>query len=178
VRLNGIKYIEAKKVRMQKSRLKIMLTAFFDAKGIIHLEFVPENQTVNGKFHKEVIKKSVARAHRVRPEYLAKWVLISSARQYMGAFFGLFSEFLAKRGISVLSHPPYSPHLTPVDFSLFLKLKTAMKGTRFEAVSSTQHTVTRELNAILEEAFSRAFDSLYERCKFSAEAGGEYIEQC
>jgi hypothetical protein len=51
-----------------------------------------------------------------------------------------------------------------------------MKGARFEAVSSIQQTVTRELKAILEEAFSRAFDSLYERCKHCADAGGEYIE--
>jgi hypothetical protein len=36
-----------------------------------------------------------------------------------------------------------------------------MKGTRFEAVSSIQHTVTRVLKAIWEEAFSHAFDSLF-----------------
>jgi hypothetical protein len=36
---------------------------------------------------------------------------------------------------------------------------------RLEAVSSIQHTVTRELKAIREEVFSRTFDSLYERCK-------------
>jgi hypothetical protein len=51
-----------------------------------------------------------------------------------------------------------------------------MKGTRFEAVSSIQQTVMRELKAIREEAFSRAFDSLYEGCKLYAEAGGDYIE--
>jgi hypothetical protein len=38
-----------------------------------------------------------------------------------------------------------------------------MKGTRFEDVSSIQQTVMRELKAIMEEAFSWAFDSLYER---------------
>jgi hypothetical protein len=48
-----------------------------------------------------------------------------------------------------------------------------MKGARFEAVSSIQQTVTRELKAILEEAFSVASDSLYERCKRCAEAGGD-----
>jgi hypothetical protein len=42
-------------VRMQKSRLKIMLTAFFYSEGNIHQEFVPEKQTVNGKFHEEGI---------------------------------------------------------------------------------------------------------------------------
>jgi hypothetical protein len=51
-----------------------------------------------------------------------------------------------------------------------------MKGTRFEAVSSIQPTVTRELKAIREEAFSWAFDSLHELCKRCAEAGGDYIE--
>jgi hypothetical protein len=50
-----------------------------------------------------------------------------------------------------------------------------MKGVRFEAVSSIQQTVTRELKAIREEAFSRAFYSSYERCKRCAEAGGTIL---
>jgi hypothetical protein len=41
-----------------------MLTAFFYAKGVIHLEFVPEKQTINGKFYKEVIKRLIARSSR------------------------------------------------------------------------------------------------------------------
>jgi hypothetical protein len=34
-----------------------MVDCIFDAKGIIHHESVPEKQTVNGKFYKEVIKR-------------------------------------------------------------------------------------------------------------------------
>jgi hypothetical protein len=52
---------KVQKVRMQKSRVKTILTACFDAKGIIHHEFVPQKQTVNGKFYKEVIKGLIAR---------------------------------------------------------------------------------------------------------------------
>jgi hypothetical protein len=51
-----------------------------------------------------------------------------------------------------------------------------MKGMKSEAVSSIQQTVTRELKAIWEEAFSQAFDSLYEQSKRCMEAGGDYIE--
>jgi hypothetical protein len=76
----------------------------------------------------------------------------------------------------VLSHPPYSHDLSPADFLLFSKLKIAMKGARFEAVSSIQQTVTRGLKTMREEAFSLGFDSLYERCKRCAEAGGDHIE--
>jgi hypothetical protein len=60
---------KAHKVRMQKSQVKTMLTAFFDAKRIIHHGFVPEKQTVNSKFYKEVIKRLIAQVHRVRPEF-------------------------------------------------------------------------------------------------------------
>jgi hypothetical protein len=56
------------------------------------------------------------------------------------------------------------------------KLKTAMKGMRFEAVSSIQQTVMRELKAIREEVFSQALDSLYVQCKRSTESGGDYSE--
>jgi hypothetical protein len=76
----------------------------------------------------------------------------------------------------VLSHQHYSPDISPADFVLFPKLKITTKGTRFEAVSSIQQTVTRELKAMREDAFSRAFDSLYERYKCCAEAGGVCIE--
>jgi hypothetical protein len=41
---------ESQKMRIQKSRVKTVLTAFFGAKCIIHHEFVPENQSINGKF--------------------------------------------------------------------------------------------------------------------------------
>jgi hypothetical protein len=51
-----------------------------------------------------------------------------------------------------------------------------MKGTRVDTVSSIQQTMTRELKAIREEAFSWAFDSLYEQCKRCVEGGGDYIE--
>jgi hypothetical protein len=50
-----------------------------------------------------------------------------------------------------------------------------MNGTKFGAVSSIQQTVTRNLKAILEETFSVSFDSLYERCKRCAEAGGAML---
>lgn len=54
---------------------------------------------------------------------------------------------------------------------LFPILKTAMKASGFEAVSSTQQSVEREV-----KPFSRAIDSLYVRRERCAEAGGAYIE--
>jgi hypothetical protein len=76
----------------------------------------------------------------------------------------------------MLSHPHRFRDLAPADLFLFLKLKIAMKGMRFVAVSSIQQTVTRELKAMREEAFSTEFDLLCEQCKHCVELGGDYIE--
>jgi hypothetical protein len=50
-----------------------------------------------------------------------------------------------------------------------------MKGTRFEVVASIQQTNERT-DGNTGRRISRAFDSLYERCKSCGEAGRDYIE--
>jgi hypothetical protein len=80
-----------------------------------------------------------------------------------------------KRGIPVLSRPPYSPDLDLVDYFLFPKSKIAMKRTRFEAASLIQETLMREIKVIQEEAFSRALNPLSEQRKCT-EVDGDYIE--
>jgi len=37
-------------------------------------------------------------------------------------------QFLAKKSITEVEHPSYSPDLTPNDFWLFPKIKSALKG--------------------------------------------------
>ena len=44
------------KSRLQKSKVKTMLIAFFDNDGIIHKEFVPPGQTVNAVFYARMKK--------------------------------------------------------------------------------------------------------------------------
>lgn len=51
-----------KKARTSKSRIKTMLIVFFDVRGIVHFEFVPQEQTVNAAFYLEVLRR-LKRAH-------------------------------------------------------------------------------------------------------------------
>ena len=67
-----------KKFRLHKSKVKTMLVGFYDSKGIIHHEFVPEGQTVTGSFYLSVLERLWKRIRRVRPEYSApgSWFLL------------------------------------------------------------------------------------------------------
>ena len=42
--------LRPKKARQVRSNIKSMLIIFLDIRGIVHTEFVPPRQTVNGKF--------------------------------------------------------------------------------------------------------------------------------
>ena len=46
-----------KKARMSKSKVKVMLIAFFDIKGIVHFKFPPQSQTVNQYVYKEILRR-------------------------------------------------------------------------------------------------------------------------
>jgi len=60
-------------------------------------------------------------------------------------------------------HPPYSPDLAPADFFLFPKLKTTLKGRRFQTIEEIQENAVRELPAITESAFQEAFQQ-WKKC--------------
>jgi len=69
----------------------------------------------------------------------------------------LIRRYLAKHQTSVVPHPPYSPDLAPANFFLFPKLKTTLKGRRFQTITEIQQNAIRELRAITESAFQEAF---------------------
>jgi hypothetical protein len=73
-------------------------------------------------------------------------------------------EFLAKKRIKLLSHPPYSPDLTPADYFLFPKLKKELAG-----ITMTQEKFKKEWEGVLRrfsrEELAKAFVRWYERCK-------------
>jgi len=68
---------DQKKAKQVKSNVKTMLICFFDIKGLIHFEFVPQGQTVNQQFYLEVLKRLRDAVRRKRPELWrsGEWLL-------------------------------------------------------------------------------------------------------
>ena len=124
---------------------------FFDSRGILHEEFVPPGQRVNHAFYKDVLERLRKRVQRVRRDIADDWVLQhdnAPAHTVLS-----IREFLAKKNIPVLPHPPYSPDLAPCDFYLFPKLKWKLKGHHFGTMENIQKIVTDEVNTLTENDF-------------------------
>ena len=46
-----------KKARQVRSNVKVMLTCFFDSRGIVHHEYAPEGQTINKEYYLEILRR-------------------------------------------------------------------------------------------------------------------------
>ena len=60
----------------------------------------------------------------------------------------LMWSFLAKHQITQVTQPQYSPDLAPSDFWLFPKLKSPLKGKRFQTIDEIEENTTGQLMVI------------------------------
>jgi len=73
--------------------------------------------------------------------------------------------------------PPYSTDLAPADFFLFPKLKTTLKGRRFQTVEEILENAIRELRVITESAFQEAFQQWKKRWEQCIASRGDCCEE-
>ena len=165
-----------KKARLFKSKIKVMLIVFFDVHGIVHLEFLPQGQTINQNVYKDILRRLMRSVREKRRELweTKSWLLHHDNAPAHNAL--SIRQFLAENNIAVLEQPPYLPDLAPCDFFLFPKLKGVIKGTRFQDSKAITTAVTKELRAIPMESFQKCIEAWRQRLEKCIRAQGDYFE--
>ena len=99
---------------------------------------VSRGETVNKEVYLNVLKRLRAAVRRKRPEAWTNniWMLHHDNGPAHASL--LIREFLTKHETTVVPQPPYSPDLVPADFFLFPKLKSSLKGRRFQNVEEIE----------------------------------------
>lgn len=136
----------AKKAHMSKSKIKVMLIAFFDQRGVVH-EFGPQGQTVNQQFYQWLLNSPNDWVRRSRWALWRdkSWLLHHDIPTHTPF---TVRQFSANKQITALDHPPY---IAPYDFWVFPRMKTVLKGTHFPSAEQIKATVTRELRGLKED---------------------------
>lgn len=164
------------KARQSRSQIKLMLIVFFDVRGIVHMEFLPQGTTVNQHVYREVLRRLLRSVREKRRELWGanSWLLHHDNAPAHNAL--SIRQFLAERNVTVLDQPPYSPDLAPCDFFLFPKLKEVIKGVRFPDVDDIRRAVTTELRRIPEESFQGCMLAWQQRMQKCMRLQGDYFE--
>ena len=147
------------------------MIVFFDIWGVIHIDWVPEGQTVNQVYYKNVLTTLCERVRRRRPDMWknASWILHHDNALSV-------KRYLVKNNIPVMEHPQYSPDLAPCDFFLFPKIESALKGTRFESMDAVKAKAMQLLNSITQDDLQHCFQQWKIRMERCRDRGGDYIE--
>jgi hypothetical protein len=105
-----------KKVQLQKSGVKMMLIVFFDIRGIIHKEFVPQGATDNSHCYMGVMQRLYERMRRVRRDLFDanSWQLLRDNAPPHCAL--NLKRFLVKKAITTIEEPPHLPDLAPANY--------------------------------------------------------------
>ncbi len=138
---------------------KCMMVAFFDCRGLIHLDF--GNRTINAVRYGAVLdrlKDSIRhkrpglwQPNPVHPHLTNVCFHHDNARPHTAN-----ATAVKLADYQWVPHPPYSPDLAPCDFFLFPFLKKHMRGIQFDSVADAQAEAKRILRNTPEEIFRKA----------------------
>lgn len=120
IQRNGARPIIAKRCQSAK---KVLYAIFFNSSGPVVQIPTPSRRSVTGQFYRDVVLKKVKKHYcKQRPKTGIRNVCLlhDNAPAHKSK---LVQAYLKEERIVQLSHPPYSPDLSPCDFFLFPKLK-------------------------------------------------------
>ena len=137
--------------------------------------FVSKGETVHQYFYQQVFIRLHDRVRRTRRALWSdKSCLLHHDRAPAHNAVSM-RQFLVKKQIAALDHPPFSPNLAPCDFWLFPRLKIVIKRTHFSSSEEITASVTKELKSLKQE-FAKCFRGWQDRLQKCINSEGEYFE--
>ena len=150
-----------KKCKTIPSAGKVLLTVFWDAQGVLLLDFL-EIATINATRYNDTLSK-------LKEAIRKKWAgLLTSGVRLLGdnakpQSAMAMQNHIATLGWKRLHHPPYSPDLAPSDFHLFPALKKNLGGRRFGSNTEVKQAVQRFFHMQSPDFFLEFFLKLIKR---------------
>lgn len=128
--------------RLGLTSQKVMLSVFWNSKGVIHADYLRSGRSINKEYYSELLK-IVNFKIPVRKRNKVIFLQDNAPAHKAKVNIDLILSF----GWKLIDHPPYSPDLSPSDFYLFKCLKNDM----FKSHFATGIEAEVEVNAYLAE---------------------------
>lgn len=163
-----------KKFKALPSVGKIMATVFWDAEGVIHVEFLEPGTTINSERYIRTLKNLKKRLTRVRKHKRNILLQHDNARPHTAH---ATVEAIHNLNFTVLPHPAYSPDLAPCDYHLFPKMKESLRGKRYDSNDDVMNTVRTWLRKQSVEFYCDGIQKLVHRWRKCVAVRGTYVEK-
>ncbi|KAM8718589.1 hypothetical protein ACLKA7_001318 [Drosophila subpalustris] len=116
-----------KRPKTQQLAGKVMASVFWDAHGIIFIDYLQKGQTINSDYYMALLERLKDEIAKKRPHMAKKKVLFHQHNAPCHKSMKTMAK-LNELGFELLPHPPYSPDLASSDYWLFADLKKMLRG--------------------------------------------------
>ena len=154
----------------------MMATVFWDAKGIVMLDFLPKRSTITGLYYANLLDQLRTIIREKRRGKLSKGVLLQqdNARVHTCK---VAMDAVEQNGYKLIPHPAYSLDLAPSDFFLFPNLKKDIRELHFLSDEEVVMAVEEWVNGKDPDFFSSGLMVLEHRWSKCITLEGNYIEK-
>ena len=119
-----------KRPKTQTSPSKVLASIFWDAQGILFINYLEKRRTINSKYHIALLVHLKEEIAKERPQLKKTKVLFHEDNVPCHKLIATMAK-LHELHFELLLHPPYSPDLTPSEYWLFADLKRMLQRKRF-----------------------------------------------
>lgn len=155
--------------------IKVLLSIWWDCRGIIHFELLPRGETITAEKYCEQLTRLNAALHQKRPGLINRKGIVfhqDNARPHVAL---KTLQKLRDLEWEILPHPPYSPDIAPSDFYLFRCLYNSLNGKKFNSEEAVKTHLTNFFEGKPKSFYQHGIEKLAERWTLVVERNGDYI---
>jgi histone-lysine N-methyltransferase SETMAR len=164
-----------KKTGSVPSAGKVMASVFWDAEGILFIDYLEKGKTITGEYYSNLLTRLDEKICEKRPGLQKKNRL--SSGQCTRPQKCLAMRKLRDLGYELLEHPPYFSDLAPSDFCLFPKLKLFLGGQRFSSNQEAIAAVEGYFADLTKNHYMDGIIALGHRWNKCISLKGDYVEK-
>ena len=164
------------KALRSRSQQKCMLCLFFDARGMVFMEFLDRDERMDSDLYISILKKVREAIRRKRPDLWRDRSFILHQDNAPCHVSIQMAEYFHSIDQELWPHPPYSPDLAPCDFWAFPALKRQIRDIWFEHLDDLKDLVRAHFRGLACEEYQSAFNTMGLRYQCCIAAGGNFFE--
>lgn len=165
-----------KKFKQSLSANKVMATVFWDARGVIHIDYLEKGKTITGEYYSKLLDRFDVVLKQKRPHLAKKKVLFHQDNARVHTCLVTMAKIHELR-YELLPHPAYSPDLAPCDYYLFPNLKKWLGGKRFESNKEVITETNGYFESLEKTYYLEGIKKLEKRWTKCIELKGDYVEK-
>ncbi|EYC37441.1 hypothetical protein Y032_0791g2369 [Ancylostoma ceylanicum] len=118
---------------------KSLLCCFWDSRGILYNELLPQEHIVTGNVYASQLQKLADAVRERRLRRASVHLLHDNARLHVAKE---TRDKLEELGWDTSPHPPYSPDIAPSDYTLFPPLKAFLAKKKFTKIEDVERAIS------------------------------------